>query len=150
MEIQSWETPIGNGDIFIINLVWGCRDWYVEYPDGLRYEVSTPGLTADDLKVQIFHSKTETLYEMYCESPGAYRMLDEHGLMEIWSSDKILPNTFKVSSHGWSNESPLSFFHHSKDGWSYIIATDGECLEVVTRLEPQFRELKKVKPRPAL
>jgi len=65
---------------------------------------------------------------------SAFRVLDEHGLTEIWEKTSELGRpglaTFKVRNHRWSKESPISFL--GSDGWSYVVATDSDCVEFVT------------------
>lgn len=46
--------------------------------------------------------------------------------------------TFRVRNHGWTEESPLSFMHERVGGWSYVIATDGQCVEM---LEDDYQQL---------
>lgn len=46
--------------------------------------------------------------------------------------------TFRVRNHGWTEESPLSFMHERVGGWSYVIATDGQYVEM---LEDDYQQL---------
>jgi len=145
MEIGVWLTPFGDGDLHIINTKWGSSDWSIEYADGKRYELKNEFQTGNsDLIVTVFHIDTESVFEIIFDDVGAYRLLDEHGLTELWESGKVKSNCFKVKEHGWSQESPLSFFMHSKDGWSYLISTEDECVEVVSTSEPQIVLKQKV------
>ncbi len=53
----------------------------------------------------------------------------------MWGADAQAPRrgriTFKVRNHGWTEESPLSFVHGRVGGWSYVIATDDQCVEML-------------------
>jgi hypothetical protein len=71
---------------------------------------------------------------------GAFRVLDEHGLLELWDPAIRRPafTTFRVRNHLWSKESEISFLYFTKDRWSYMIATVGDCLEVLTQTEPRI------------
>jgi hypothetical protein len=70
---------------------------------------------------------------------SAFRVLDEHGLMEFWGETTRqggMPaqSTFRVRNHGWTKESMLSFL--PTDGWSYVVATDFDCVEIVSANPP--------------
>jgi hypothetical protein len=150
LEITDWITPFNSGDLCIINIRWGEPDWFVEYPSKRkRYEIKN-NFNSDEngLTITVFHLDTESVYEILFGDAGAFRMLDEHGLTEIWTSGKKPRgiNCFKVRNHGWSKESPLSFFMKSKDGWSYLVATDFECIEIIAKEPPKIIFKEKLKP----
>ena len=147
MEIKNWETPFGSGELHIVSTHWGTRDWYVEYPDKKRYEIDNSFHSKDtELTITIFHVDTESVFEVTFDYIGAYRLLDEHGLMELWESGKVNSNCFMVKDHAWSKESVLSFFQCTTDGWSYLIASGNECIEVLSLSEPKINFVKKIKP----
>lgn len=71
----------------------------------------------------------------------AFRVLDEGGLVELWTASKTssrpAETTFRVRGHSWQAESPLAWVHGSDDtGFSYFVATDWDCLEVVVAEQP--------------
>ena len=75
---------------------------------------------------------------------GAFRFLDEGGLLELWSasSERKRPaqTTFRVRGHMWQKESPLFWILGAEDPYfSYMIVIDWDCLEVVS-LEPPHIE----------
>ncbi|WP_409425120.1 MULTISPECIES: hypothetical protein [unclassified Pseudoalteromonas] len=145
MEIDDWTTPFGKGDLFIINTKWGASERSIEYANGKRYEFKNEFQSGSaDLIVTVFHTDSEIVFEITFDNVGGYRLLDEHGLTELWESGEINNNCFKVRDHGWSKESPLSFFMHTNDGWSYLISTADECAEVISTKEPKIVFKQKV------
>jgi hypothetical protein len=72
------------------------------------------------------------------------RLLDEGGLLEFWEKTKELggrpgKTTFRVRNHAWTDESFVSFLA-TNDGWSFVIASDNECLEVLSANPPTITE----------
>lgn len=71
---------------------------------------------------------------------GGFRVLDETGLTQLWAASEAAPRpghtTFRVRGHRWTAESEITFHLGTSNGWSYMIATDDDCLEVLTRVEP--------------
>ncbi|HEY0013468.1 MAG TPA: hypothetical protein VGB79_11545 [Allosphingosinicella sp.] len=72
-------------------------------------------------------------------SVSAFRVLDEHGLVDMWNASADSPRpartTFKVKGHKWQEESFLSWFMPGCE-FSFMIATGWDCLEVVANGEP--------------
>ncbi|RYE86900.1 MAG: hypothetical protein EOP19_05665 [Hyphomicrobiales bacterium] len=70
----------------------------------------------------------------------AFRVLDEGGLTQLWAASEDTPRpthtTFRVRGHRWTAESEIIFHLGTSDGWSYVIATGDDCIEVLTRAEP--------------
>lgn len=74
----------------------------------------------------------------------AFRVLDEGGLLELWEASSKNPrpaqSTFRVRGHMWQSESPLAWIHGTAEPYfSYMIATDWDCLEVVSFDPPDIR-----------
>ncbi|WP_341711139.1 hypothetical protein [Erythrobacter sp.] len=72
----------------------------------------------------------------------AFRVVDEGGLLQLWAASKSNPRpaqtTFCVRGHQWQSESPLAWLHGTdKPYFSYMIATDWDCLEVVAFDPPE-------------
>lgn len=138
MEFCKWETPLNSGDISILSVVYGCRDWDLS-SHNVRYEYQDSRLSGDvALIVTVFHDITESVYEVQFRKIGGHRVLDEHGLLDMWDVSNPRENCFKVRKHQWANESPLSFELNTIGGWSYVMATDFECVEVLTDAEPKI------------
>ena len=147
MEFDTWATPFSEGEIHIVDLHWGARDWWIEYADGKRYETKAPFESENEaLLVSIFHRESETVYLVTFEYPIAFRLLDEHGLVEVWAEKQTPANCLKVKGHGWSKESAISFAM-GEDGWSHIIATGDECVEVVCSASPKVELKERLKAK---
>ncbi|HEX4739102.1 MAG TPA: hypothetical protein VH331_16240 [Allosphingosinicella sp.] len=102
-------------------------------------------VTEQPLEARFFDLDTHIIYRIGC-SPVAFRVLDEHGLVELWHAMNeqrrpVGSSTFMVRNHGWSRESELSFMHGTRDGYSYIIATRLECLEIVAIDTPVIEQV---------
>jgi hypothetical protein len=83
----------------------------------------------------------DPLYRVRFEEVAAFRVLDEGGLSEFWHQTKRLggrpgQTTFRVRNHDWFKESLLPWIHGTEDGWSFVIATNSDCLEVVANEPP--------------
>jgi len=84
MEIDVWTTPFGEGDLFIINTKWGASERSIEYASGKRYEFKNEFQSGSaDLIVTVFHTNSESVFEITFDNVGGYRLLDEHGLTEL-------------------------------------------------------------------
>lgn len=105
-----------------------------------RIELTGVEYTQDaTLTFRVYVRETRSTYRISFEQVSAFRVLDEHGLLEIWDKTKEMGGrpgsaTFRVRNHLWTKESPLSFL--ASEGWSYLTATDDDCIEVVSGTEP--------------
>lgn len=130
VELASWDTPFKGKDLEILSVSYGVFDH-------LNLNLNE----SPELLVRVQCLVTKNIYQVHFDNVGAFRVLDEHGLQEIISFPfhKGIKSTFpalKVRKHGWSTESPLSFFMGTDEGWSYMIMTGWDCVEVLTRDEP--------------
>ncbi len=75
-------------------------------------------------------------YRVAFEHVSAFRVLDEHGLLEIWQHPRPNRTAFRVRNHLWTRESPVTFL--ASDGWSYVVATDDACIEIVSASAPSI------------
>ena len=79
----------------------------------------------------------------------AFRVLDEGGLIELWGETAAQGgrpgmSTFGVTGHAWSEESFIEF--QFGDGWSYVVATSDDCLEIVAADPPDVSRLTTLRP----
>ena len=145
MEFESWLTPFDSGDVWLVDLSWGAKEWTLEYPNGKKYSVSGSKAHEEyDLIARVFHVESETLYNICYGVVNGYRCLDEHGLTELWNGNSPKKNTFKVKGHGWHKESPLTFFMGNSEEWSHLLVTNDECLEVVCQKPPVVQVNQKI------
>ena len=93
IEFSSWDTPFREGDIHIVSVEYGTGPFNVTYNDPNRsYSINedrpedTPALIA-----KILDTTSEQLFALSFETITGYRLLDEHGLTEIWVVESYQP-----------------------------------------------------------
>ena len=145
IEFADWITPFLKKEIYILSAAYSKNN---EFGLGIKREkhylienshFQNPAFT--DLLVRVFCVDSEEVYRIQFDNVGGFRILDEHGLQGIIAAgqDKTeWPSfpTFRVRHNCWSSESPLSFHMGTTDGWSYMIMTGWDCVEVLTSTEP--------------
>ncbi len=125
----EWKTAFADAHIDLLD---------VRYDAGtgtLRFRISDPG--------------TDEIHSIAFPYVSAFRVLDEHGLLELWRMTETLGGrpartTFKVRNNSWCRESVISFL--PSDGWSYVLATEGDCIEIVSATEPSITLVKPAPP----
>lgn len=125
-EFGEWTTPFTDAAVEILEITYAPHQ-----RDGL-------GLVA-----RVRARDAGTSYRLTFPTIAAMRLLDEGGLLEFWQKTAELGGrpgrtTFRVRNHAWARESVVSFL--ASDGWSFVIATDDECLEVVSVTAPTITE----------
>jgi hypothetical protein len=131
IEFAEWDTPFKVGKLDIFDVQYGNG--------GIHREDAVAGLSFDvppradrnplDLFIRLLHVETRSVYSLLFRQVGAFRVLDEHGLLQIWearSAEHPGAMTFKVRGEAWPTESPISFL--ATDGWSFMIATEDTCV----------------------
>ncbi|KZZ46369.1 hypothetical protein A3759_06645 [Thalassolituus sp. HI0120] len=137
MEFDSWSTPFEEGNLWLIDLSWGTKEWTLEKPNKVKYIVRGDAKHEHhELVARVFHEESKMVFELLFESVCGFRCLDEHGLTEVWSRDRPRSNTVKIKGHGWHNESPMTFFMGNEGEWSHLLITADECLEVICSASP--------------
>lgn len=141
-EFGQWRTPFENTRVEVLEVAFAPpRPWpdaaAPDYRD--RSLLRAPG--DSDLTARVYSYDTNSIYRVVFEHISAFRLLDEGGLLQFWEKTEALggrpaKTTFKVRNHLWAEESFVSFFLGTNDGWSFIIASDNECLEVLSAKEP--------------
>lgn len=149
IQFEEWKTPFEEGDLSILDLHWENDSFFYQTRDRKVVRLERNLLNKEiELQVHIIDLSTEFVYEINFFKVNGFRLLDEHGLLEIWEArDRKginLNATFKVRNHLWSKESPLTFFHGNSGEWSHLISTENECLEVVCIEAPTIRSLDQV------
>lgn len=156
IELADWSTPLLGKEIYILSAGYSKDN---EFGLGIKSErhyiienshFQNPTFT--ELLVRVFCVDSEEVYQVQFYDVGGFRILDEHGLQEIIKSgqdETVWPTfpTFRVRQHSWSSESPLSFYMGTNDGWSYMIMTGWDCIEVLTSSEPKVTLESKVESR---
>lgn len=146
MIFDDWDTPFNEGTIFLVSAAWGGGEWSVSYPNGKSYHLQIPTGTKAILTLTLFHLETESVYELRFPSASAFRVLDEGGLLNIWNEIQTNHNCFKVKGHAWSEESSVTFAMGSDDGFSFLITTSDDCVEVVCQHPPEIIFIQKLQP----
>ena len=152
IEIADWTTPLLRKEIFILSAGYSKNN---EFGLGVKQEkhylIENPHFqnpACTELLVRVFCLDSEEVYKIQFYDVGGFRILDEHGLQEIIETGQNIDwptfPTFRVRHHGWSNESSLSFCMGTNDGWSYMIMTGWDCVEVLTSSEPKVTLESKV------
>lgn len=150
VEFESWVTPFTDSALTILEVRAGGGSLRIADPaTGRTIEIPSSGGPGDgELLVRVFDAETASVYRLLFSSVAAFRMLDENSLLELWAATKGPEgrpgkSTFRVRGHMWSRESELAFFLGSSGGWSYLIATDWDCVEVVCP-EPPVVEFERL------
>jgi len=153
IELGEWSTPLLGKEIHILSAGYSKEN---EFGLGLRREkhylienshFQNPTFT--DLLVRVFCVDSEEVYQIQFSNVGGFRILDEHGLQEVFSAREKKTHwptfpTFRLRHHGWTKESPASFHMGTNDGWSYMVMTGWDCVEVLTIDEPRVTIESKV------
>ena len=135
----EWETPFANEYVTIYEVAYSPvlsdPDLDIrEMPESMLRQRPRHQLT-----IRISIGKTGQIYRILFEETSAFRVLDEHGLTELWQEtsgkgSRPAYTTFRIRNHAWMRESMASFL--VADGWSYVIATDFDCVEIVSGKPP--------------
>ncbi len=142
IEFAPWPTIVEADDLHLVELRYANGAPKIDFPnDGFSLEMQD-GAVGDrcDLEAVFFAREKRAAVVFSFESVSAFRVLDEHGLIDMWHASATSPRptstTFKVRGHGWQAESPLSWEMFDCE-FSHMIATGWDCLEVVTTCEPK-------------
>lgn len=142
VEFAAWSTAVENDELFLLNVAYSASSYVDFLSEGIRInypEPSPQGVSA--LTAKFISKEKRSGVNFKFRNVSAFRVLDEHGLTELWqsSSEKPRParSTFQVRGHSWQAESPLIWYMRPGSNYfSYMIATGWECLEVICSSEP--------------
>jgi hypothetical protein len=150
-EFGRWETPFENADVELMEVVRGYGP-LTRKDDEAAWErrslLKSPCEATLVVLVRIHQTNggqpgyfDDPLYRVSFQDASAFRVLDEGGLSEFWYQTKKLggrpgQTTFRVRNHEWFTESLLPWIHGTEEGWSYVIATSDDCIEVVAAAPP--------------
>ena len=145
MEVREWKTPFSKGDLHIVDLSWNGGHLSVDYAEGNRYElVGSKRHSIYSLIISLFHVETESIYDLKFRNVGVFRLLDESGLLELWKENEVSLNSLLIKGHAWSKESPLTFLMGYEEGWSHLVATQDDCVEIVSDEHPEIELVEKI------
>lgn len=122
-EFGKWITPFENAGIELLEVNYSSVN--------------------SKLVIQLHVKDDGAVFLIEFENVDAFRVIDEGGLLNVWETTKTrggrpAQTTFKVRNSLWTQESPVSFL--TSDGWSFIVATDWDCAEIVTNSEPKITQ----------
>jgi hypothetical protein len=146
VEFAPWPTIVENDDLYLGRLSFDIGSPLVTNRTGLSYALppSTQSRTGE-LDALFVSVNRGTAIQFSFNDVIAFRVLDENGLLELWNASATKPRpartTFRARGHAWADESFLVFLDEGNEArFSYFIATDGWCLEVVCHEEPSVQE----------
>lgn len=140
LEFSQWETPFTNSEIEILEVVHSpVRPWPANDVPYYRAKSLLQFHDDNDLVARIYSYDMNKIYRVSFETVSAFRLLDEGGLLELWGSAGWRGDrTSRVRNHAWTKESRGSFISGTNDGWSFLIASQNECLEILSEEAPQI------------
>ena len=143
IEFASWNTIVENDDLHLVRLHYGDDAVKIDFPgDGFSLELPGNNVAkSNGLEATFLSREKRSAVVFYFENVSAFRVLDEHGLLDMWQASSHLPRpastTFKVRGHKWQEESFLSWESYGCQ-FSLMVATAFDCLEVVATAEPKI------------
>lgn len=147
VQFAPWETDVEDDDLTLVSIIFKS-DPFVSFPaEGVSLQLTESDNAPYGTLEAIFLSREKrSAVRFYFENVWAFRSLDEGGLCQLWQASADTPRpastTFRVRGHAWQEESFLMWVHGAdQEHLSYMVATDAECLEVVTREEPKVQIL---------
>jgi hypothetical protein len=150
VEFASWETVVQDDDLQLVGLSFRSGSW-VRYPnEGFRLDLpEAESPEQPEIEATFLSREKRAAVRFRFAEVAAFRVLGEEGLLEMWEASKDNPrpasSTFRVRGHQWQAESFLVWFHGADDQhFSYMVATDSDCLEVVATAEPVLEMLPAV------
>ncbi len=148
VEFAPWPTIVENDDLCLGRLSFDLGAPLVTLnQEGISY--SPPQSAAppcQELQATFFSIEKRAVIRFKWNDVIAFRVLDENGLLQIWEASAAAPrpaqSTFRARGHAWADESFLVFFSGGeKARYSYFVATDDWCLEVVSHSEPEVADM---------
>ncbi|MCK2056714.1 hypothetical protein [Methylobacterium sp. 37f] len=148
VEFGPWPT-----DVDMDELWFGKLNFDVGAPLVTLIEASTSyslPLSSPDhnhrLEADFVSIERGSVFRFTFEEVIAFRVLDENGLLELWDASSASPRpaktTFRARGHAWTRESFLVFMAQgSETRFSYFVATEEHCLEVVCHKEPKLTDM---------
>ena len=143
IQFTPWPTEVQDDELYLGKLSYENKASIAQIaPDGL-----TLGLPAGDLsqsymlEAYFVSVKKRLIVKFGFGEVIAFRVLDENALLELWDASqgnsRPARTTFRARGHKWQAESFLAFMSaDSSPRFSYFVATEEECLEVVCKDEP--------------
>lgn len=142
VQFKAWHTPVEDDDLILGRVKFDAGSPLATFADGTSLSLP-PEPTRFPLVATFISSNKHAIVTFGFPAVTAYRVVDENGLVELWDANAKHPrptaSTFRVRGHQWSKESFLAFVDEDPKGaFSYVVATQNLCLEVIAHLDPQI------------
>lgn len=148
VEFASWPTEVENDDLWLGRLSFDIGAPLVTFMKSqTSYSLPPSDQTHDHtLQADFVSTDKQSTVRFIFQDVIAFRVLDENGLLELWDASEANPRpastTFRARGHKWSDESLLVFTTAGPQlRFSYFIATDAHCLEVVCPEDPTVKNI---------
>lgn len=143
VEFAAWPTDVENDELTLVGVKYGGHGAIDFVKDDHTIELMLDYADNETALEATFISREKMAGVVFSfDNVSGFRVLDEHGLVELWNASKNTPKpvttTFKVKGHLWQTESELSWIMGNCE-FSYIVATSWDCLEVITDCEPSVK-----------
>jgi hypothetical protein len=138
LEVGEWTTPFTDSAVELLEVA--CAPGPAWPAPARRHAASQPGEPdGGDLVVRVHDRDADRIFRLVFPTIAALRLVDEGGLVETWRKTAEFGGrpgrtTFRVRNHAWTHESVIAFL--ASDGWSFLIATDTDGLDVVSVTAP--------------
>lgn len=145
VQFRSWHTPVEDDDLILGRVMFDAGAPLATFADGSSLSLpSEPSPRPFPLVATFISTDKRAIVTFGFPAVTAYRVVDENGLVELWEANSRHPrptgSTFRVRGHQWSKESFLAFVDDDEKGaFSYVVATQNLCLEVVAHMEPEIK-----------
>ena len=151
IEFERHESILSDSELTVIDVRWGGGEFGIyDAEDNVTYaHKADDGFDECELYVDVFSHKFKSIYRIEFQYIYGYRLLDEGGLLDFWSSPnydcaKLRPIA-RTRNSPWSKESIIPFIYSK--GISYLIITENECVEVITDQEPTIHFVRKLEEK---
>jgi hypothetical protein len=148
VEFAPWATIVENDELHLGRLSFDIGSPLVTFPKkGITYDLPPAAQPqARELEAFFISTDRETIVQFSFNEVIAFRVLDEGGLLELWEASASKPRpaqtTFRARGHAWADESLLVFLGERNEArFSYFVATDDMCVEVVCLETPEVKEI---------
>lgn len=141
VEFAPWRTEVEGDELTFVSVCHGGSA-LVTYPqEGFGLRVDTDSDETFALEARFLSKEKRALVTFGFAYVSAFRVLDEHGLGELWEAARKdrtgTLSTFRVRGHKWQYESELSWLTLGDEhDYSFLVSTGFQCLEVVAPKEP--------------
>lgn len=148
VEFAPWQTDVENDRLFLGRLCFEeGSPIVVLVREGVALDLPPSSPIDQSLEVDFISVEKCAVIRFGFTDVIAFRVLDESALLELWYASETSPRpartTFRARGHRWNDESKLAFHQSRGDSprFSYFVATEDRCLEVVCRDEPVVKNI---------